>query len=74
MEPLDSCFDSGGDHGIHCWTRPNKVETAVQWFRISRARLAGFSGHGNSIYNSLFKEEEEKKKERKMYMYKLLFI
>ena len=23
--------------------RPNKVETAVKWFRISRAVLAGFS-------------------------------
>ena len=31
--------------------RPNKVEAAVQCFRISRAAFAGFSGHGNSIYN-----------------------
>ena len=32
--------------------RPNKIETAVQSFRMSRAMLAGFSDHGNSIYNS----------------------
>ena len=31
--------------------RPNKVETAVQWFRMSHAVFDGFSGHGNSIYN-----------------------
>ena len=30
--------------------RSNKVKTAVQWFHISRAVFAGFSGHGNSIY------------------------
>ena len=31
--------------------KPNKVETAVQWFRMSRAEFARFSGHGNSNYN-----------------------
>ena len=30
--------------------RPNKVETAVQWFRMSHAVRTGFSGHCNSIY------------------------
>ena len=33
--------------------RSNKVETAVQLFRMSRAGFAGFSGHGNSIYNMI---------------------
>ena len=27
--------------------RPSKVETAVQWFCMLHAVLAGFSGHGN---------------------------
>ena len=31
--------------------RPNKVETAVQWFRMLHAVLAVFSGHDNVIYN-----------------------
>ena len=31
--------------------RFNKVETAVQWFSMSHAVFAGFSSHGNSIYN-----------------------
>ena len=31
--------------------KPKKVETAVQWFRISQAVLDGFSGHGYSISN-----------------------
>ena len=31
-------------------TGPNKAKTSVQWFRMSHAVLAGFSGHGNSIY------------------------
>ena len=30
--------------------RPNKVETAVQWFHMSCAVLAGFSGHSNLLY------------------------
>ena len=30
---------------------PNKVETAVQWFRMSHAVLARFSVYGNPIYN-----------------------
>ena len=30
--------------------RPNKVETAVQWFHMSRAMFAWFSGYGNLIY------------------------
>ena len=30
--------------------RPNKVETAVEWFSMSHEVLAGFFGHGNSIY------------------------
>ena len=34
--------------------RPNKDETAVQWFRMSRTILPGFSGHGNSIYNNFY--------------------
>ena len=29
--------------------RLNQVETAIDWFRMSRAVLAGFSGHGNSV-------------------------
>ena len=33
--------------------KPNMVETAVQWFRMSRAIFAGFSGHGNSIYKTI---------------------
>ena len=28
--------------------RPNMVETAVQWFHMSRARVAEFSGHGTA--------------------------
>ena len=35
-------------------TRTNKVETAIQWSRMSRAELAAFSEHGNSIYNRDF--------------------
>ena len=31
--------------------RPNKVKTAVQLFHMLHVVLAGFSGHGNSIYN-----------------------
>ena len=34
--------------------RPNKVETAVQWFRNSSTLLPGFSGHGDSIYDIKF--------------------
>ena len=30
--------------------RPNKVETAVQWFCMSYAVFAGFSDRGNSVY------------------------
>ena len=33
--------------------KPNKAETAVQWFRISHAGFTGFSVHSNSIYRSL---------------------
>ena len=29
--------------------RPNKIETTGQWFGISCAMLAGYSGHDNSI-------------------------
>ena len=44
--------------------RTNKVEIAVQLFRISHTVLAGFSGHDNSIHNiiPLFK------KFKKMYI------
>ena len=31
--------------------RPSKVEEAVNWFRMPRALLARFSGHGIQIYN-----------------------
>ena len=31
--------------------RANKVKTAVQWFSMSYAVVARFSGYGNSIYN-----------------------
>ena len=31
--------------------RPNKVITAVKWVLMSRSVLAGFSDHGNLIYN-----------------------
>ena len=30
--------------------RPNKLETAFQWFCMLHAVLAGFSSQGNSIY------------------------
>ena len=33
--------------------RPNKVETAVQWFHMSLTVFAGFSGCGYSTWNSL---------------------
>ena len=31
----------------------NKVERAVQWFRMLHAVFAGFSGHDNSIYGNM---------------------
>ena len=33
--------------------RPNKVEKTVQWFHMSHAVLARFSGHGNFINKNL---------------------
>ena len=30
--------------------RPNKVETAVEWFHICAQVFVRFFGHGNSIY------------------------
>ena len=29
----------------------NKIETAIQWFRMSLVVFAKFTGHRNSIYN-----------------------
>ena len=47
-------ISSGGDHSIHILLmRPNKVEIAVQWYRVSRVVLVGFSGHSNTIYDSI---------------------
>ena len=41
--------------------RGNKVETAVQCFRMSHAKvLAEFSGHSNSIYNIIPLLKKEK--------------
>ena len=44
--------------------RPNKVKTAVQWFRISRAVFAGFSGHDNSIDNIIPQLKKENAREK----------
>ena len=39
--------------------RPNKIEAAVQWFRMSGAAFAGVSGHGYSIYNIIPQVKKE---------------
>ena len=35
----------GGDHGMHCWWRSNKVETVVQCSVCRMWVFAGFSGN-----------------------------
>ena len=49
---------------------PNKVETAVQWFRMSCAVFAGFSAHGHSIY----REKSEQRWYISFFNYQLLRI
>ena len=41
--------------------RPNKAEAAVQWFCVSRAVPAGFSGHCDLISNIIPLVKKEKK-------------
>ena len=40
-----------GEIMVYTGERSNKVKTAVQWFHMLHAVLAGFSGLGSSIYN-----------------------
>ena len=35
---------------VYTSDKPNKVETAVQFFRMSHAVFTGFSDHSNSVY------------------------
>ena len=42
---------SGGRSRYTLLIRPNELEATVQWFHMSHALLAGYSGHGNSIHN-----------------------
>ena len=44
-------ISSGGDHGITLLMKPNKVESAIQYFSMSRASVRRTFGHGNSIHN-----------------------
>ena len=39
--------------------RPNKVESAVQYIRMSPQVFARFSGHGNAIHNIILLLKKE---------------
>ena len=41
---------SGRDHGIHCWRDLIRLKQLSSGFYMLHTVLAGFSGHGNSIY------------------------